>query len=182
MKNNLSSGKTLAKLLSVLIVIAVLLTVVPVAYAESNGPLTAIPGLGRLPNETLMKMHQKVGGWLVDQEAVFVQAGLIGATYDDLITAQSKKKKDVTFLKDALSSFLTEVAGARDVNSQAGITIFSLSGWKANGEVRDRLAAGESLLLGRDQVKDANFRLTNAINILRKSLDRWRVLRLRGEQ
>ena len=182
MKNNHASWKKIARLFSVIIALAILLTAVPTVYAEGDGPLTPIPGLGRVPNATLILMHRKVGGWLVDQETIFVQAGQLSANFQTLIHAQAKAGKDVTLLNIALANFDAEVAVAREINGTAGVTIYSLTGWKASGDVRDRLAAGQSLLDGREQVKDANFRLTNAMTILRKSLDWWRNARLRGEQ
>jgi hypothetical protein len=150
--------------MSVLIAIAVLLTAVPAVSAESSGPLTPIPGLGRLPN---------------DLQSLFVEANTLSGTFQTLIDAETKGKKNVVDLQDALVTFNSEVTASKEIHILAGNTIFSLVGWKATGDVRDRLAAGASLLDGRTVLKDAHFRLSNAIAILRKSFVLWRQARIR---
>jgi hypothetical protein len=174
------SSKNLIRVVSILIAVAVMLSIVPAAYAEGEGPLTPIPGLGRLPNATLVLMHKKVGGWLIDQEALFADASSLSASFQTLIDAEAKAGKNVTSLQDALITFDSELITSREINTLAGITIFSLTGWKADGNVRERLAAGQSLLDGRVQLKDANFRLTNAMATLRKSFVLWRAARIKN--
>ena len=179
MKMCLPSKNTMVRTMSVLITIAVLLAAVPAVSAESSGPLTPIPGLGRLPNETLVLMHKNEGTWYNDLQSLFVEANTLSGTFQTLIDAESKAKKNVLSLQDALVTFNSEVTASKEIHTLAGTTIFSLVGWKATGDVRDRLAAGASLLDGRTVLKDAHFRLSNAIEILRKSFVLWRADRIR---
>jgi len=174
MKMSLPSTNVIIRAMSVLIVIAVLLTAVPAVYAESSGPLTPIPGLGRLPNETLVLMHKNEGTWFNNLQSLFVEANTLSGTFQTLIDEGVKNGKDVLALKDALATFDSEVIASREIHTLAGTTIFSLVGWKATGDVRDRLAAGASLLDGRATLRDAHFRLSDAIVILRKSFVIWR--------
>jgi len=174
MKMSLPSTNIIIRAFSVLIVIAVLLTAVPAVYADGSGPLTPIPGLGRLPNSTLVLMHKNEGTWFNDLQSLFVEANTLSGTFQSLIDAETKRGKDVLDLKDALATFNSEITASKEIHALAGTNIYSLVGWKATGDVRDRLAAGASLLDGRSALKDAHFRLSDAIVILRKSFVLWR--------
>ncbi|HEY3311048.1 MAG TPA: hypothetical protein VGK00_05345 [Anaerolineales bacterium] len=180
MKLNLPSSKIYTGAFSILIVLAILLTVVPAVSAEGNGPLSAIPGLGRLPNPTLVLMHKKEGSWYNDQFDLIRKANLLSKTYQDLINAESKAGRNVSDLVDALATFDAEVTASTEIHNQAGAIIYSLIGWTVDGAVKDRLAAGQSLLDGREALRDSNFRLNNAMNILRKSFVTWRARRIHG--
>lgn len=179
MKLRLPSKKLIIGMLSILITAAILLSVVPSAYAEGTGPLTAIPGLGRPSNETLMRMHSKEGSWLRDMESLFTKSNQLSGAFQSLIDAEAKEGKNVTILTDALTTFDSEVTASREIHTLAGANILNLVGWKANGDVRDRLAAGISLLDGRAGLRDANFRLTTAIENLSKGFAKWRTARIR---
>ena len=180
MNMRLPSKKSLTAIISAVIVVAVLAMVVPAVSAEGTGPLTPIPGLGRLSNLTLVHMHAMEGGWYNDQNALLQKGDKLDVTFQDLITTETKTGKDVSSLQDALATFNSEVTASKEIHILAGNTIFSLVGWKATGDVRDRLAAGASLLDGRTVLKDAHFRLSNAITILRKSFVLWRQARIRN--
>jgi len=178
MKMRLSSKKIMLGMLSVLIALAILLSMAPSAYAEGSGPTTLIPGLGHPSNETLMRMHNSEGNWLREMESMFTEANQLSVSFQDLITAESAENKVVTSLSDALITFDSEVTASRQIHTLAGANILNLVGWKANGDVRDRLAAGISLLDGRAGLKDANFRLSYAITTLKKSFVQWRNARI----
>lgn len=180
MKLHLPPRKFIIGVFSTLVAIAILLSVVPAAYAEGDGPLTPIPGLGRLPNETLVRMHKTEISWYTDQEKLFKKANALSASFTDLIAAETAAQKNVTILQDALIVFNSEVIACREIHNQAGVVIFTLIGFKASGDVRDRLVAGQSLLDGRDTLKDANFRLSLAMADLRKSFNVWRHSFIRG--
>jgi hypothetical protein len=180
MKLHLPSKKFIVSSFSLIVAIAVLLTVVPTVYAEDEGPLTPIPGLGRVPNVTLVRMHKQEIGWYTDQETMFRQANTLAATFADLIAAQASGGKDVSGLQTGLDSFKAEVAASREIHLVAGTAIFNLIAFKESGNVGDRLAAGQSLLDGRTSLKEANFRLTRAMAVLRKAFDKWRHDRMRN--
>jgi hypothetical protein len=178
MKNKKTLVKFIFGMITILITAAVLLTAVPSAYAEGTGPLSPIPGLGRLPNETLIRMHNIEGNWVREQASMFYTANDLSKTFQALINAEAKKGKNVTILKDALVVFDSELTAVQEIHNLAGVVVFNLVGWKANGDVRDRQAAGQSLLEGRTTLRDANFRMTNAMAILRKSFAKWRASRI----
>jgi hypothetical protein len=180
MKLRLPSKKFILSALSALIAVAILLTVAPAAYAEGDGPLTPIPGLGRVPNETLVRMHKTEISWYTDQEKLLKKANDLSVSFADLITWEETAKKNVTILQDALIVFNSELIACREIHNQAGVAIFNLIAFKANGDVWDRLVAGQSLLDGRDSLKDANFRLSQAMEDLRKSFVAWRHTRISG--
>lgn len=178
MKLRIPTKKFLLNSLSILIAIAVLLTVVPAAYAEGDTPLSPIPGLGRLPNNTLILMHKKEGGWYGDQEALLKQADKLAAAFQQLIDAESKQGKNVSILQDGLATFESEVAASREIHLVAGGLIYSLVGFKVNGDVRDRLAAGQQLLDGHASLKEAHVRLTMAMIALNHRYADWRHTRV----
>jgi len=180
MKLRLPSKKFIVSAFSALIVMAILLTVVPAVSAEGDSPLSPIPGLGRLPNLTLIAMHKKEGSWFNDQEALLREADKLDVTFQALITAETTQGKNVSILQNGLATFESELAACREIHTLAGSIIFSTVGFKVNGDVRDRLAAGQSLLDGRDSLKDANFRLTVAMLNLHKSYAEWRHTRVNG--
>jgi hypothetical protein len=179
MKKYLPSQKFIVRTVSLLIALAVILAVVPAVYAEGTGPLTPIPGLGKLPNETLIRMHQKEAGWVYDQVDLFNQAKKLSGAFQDLIDAEAAQGKNVTILQDALAIYDSELTASYQIHTRATEVIFSLAGW-SNAGVRDRLAAGASLLDGRSFLKDANFRLTSAMAALRKGFVNWRASRIHG--
>lgn len=174
MKLNLPSKRINVKLFSAVIAALILLAVVTVAYAENTAPLTPIPGLGRVPNETLMRMHNKAISWYNDQAALFNKADALATDFQKWIDAENKKGRDTSVLKDALSTFNDEITAAKAIHTQAGAIIFAVGAWKADGSVRDRLAAGQSLLDGRAALADSKFRLTNGMEVLEKAFWKWR--------
>jgi hypothetical protein len=178
MKMCLPSKKYFVGVLSILIVISILATVVPAAYAEGTGPLSPIVGLGRPSNDTLIRMHKLEGSWFNDQDALLKKANQLSVSFQALIDAESKAGKVVTSLQDAESVFDSEVIASTQIHAEAGAIIYSLVGWNGAGDVRDRAAAGQSLLDGRDKLKDANFRLTYAMDTLQKSFVSWRSHRI----
>jgi len=180
MKLRLPSKRFVLSMFSALIAIAILLSVVPAVYAEGDEPLTPIPGLGRLPNATLISMHKKEGAWFNDQDAQLKDADRLGAAFQKLIDAEAKEGKNVSILQEGLATFQAEVTACREIHAVAGNIVFSIVGFKVNGDVRDRLAAGQTLLDGRASLKDAHFRLTDAMLNLRKSFASWRHTRVSG--
>jgi hypothetical protein len=178
MKLHLPSKKFIVSSFSLLVAIAVLLTVVPKVYAEGEGPLTPIPGLGRVPNTTLVRMHKQEVSWYNDQEALFRQANNLSAAFADLIAGQTSAGFDVSGLQAGLDAFKVEIAASREIHNVAGTAIFNLIAFKESGNVGDRLAAGQSLLDGRASLKESHFRLIDAMKVLRKSFDKWRHDRL----
>ena len=180
MKLRLPPKKFILSSFSILIAIAVLLTVVPAAYAEGSAPLSPIPGLGRISDNTLIMMHKKEATWFNEQEALLKQADSLAKTFQQLIDAEAKQGKDVSTLKGGLAAFEAELVPCREIHLLAGASIFSLVGFKVNGNVRDRLAAGQSLLDGHASLKDAHVRLTMAMTDLHRSYARWRHGRISG--
>ena len=182
MKMHLPSKKFFVGMLSVLAAIAILLTVVPAAYAEGSSPNSPIPGLGRQSNEVLIRMHKLEGGWFNDQDSLIKTADQLSGKFQTLIDAEAKAGKNVSMLQDALANFDSELAAGKEIHGLAGSQIFSLVGWKSTGDVRDRLAAGQSLLDGRAALVDANFRLTHAMPSLEKAFNLWRASRINGNR
>lgn len=178
MKLRLPSKKFIVSSFSLIVAIAVLLTIVPAVSAEGEGPFTPIPGLGRLPNITLTRMHKLEISWYTDQEDLFKQANSLSTDFTDLITAESKAGKNVDILQTALDTFSAELTACREIHLAAGTAIFTSVGFRDSGDVKDRLAAGQSILNGRDGLKDANFRLSQAMYDLHKSFTKWRQSRI----
>jgi len=174
MKLHMPSKKIIISTFSLFVAIAVLLTVVQAVYAEGEGPLTPIPGLGRLPNETLTRMHKQEISWYTDQEALLKEANSLSKTFTALIKAESAAQKNVDILQAGLDTFNAEVTSSREIHIVAGNAIFTAVGFRASGDVYNRLAAGQSILDGRDSLKEAHFRLIKAMADLRKSFVNWR--------
>ena len=85
-------------------------------------------------------------------------------------------------LQDALATFDGELAAGKEIHGQAGGIIYSLVGWHSTGEVKDRQAAGQSLLDGRAALQDANFRLTRAMPALERAFNMWRASRIKYDR
>ena len=181
MNMHLPSKKFFVGMFSILAAIAILFTIVPAAYAESS-PDTAIPGLGRIPNDALIRMHKQEGGWFNDQDALLKEANQLSANFQTVIDAEAKANKNVSLLQDALATFDAELSAGKDIHGQAGNIIFSLVGWRSTGDVKDRLAAGQSLLDGRAALQDANFRLTRAMPALERAFNMWRATRINSNR
>lgn len=179
MLSKMKSKQFLIGIFSVVIVVAVLFTIVPAANAGSEGPLTPIPGMGRVPNATLVRMHKSEGTWYNEQAAMLRKATSMSTDFQKLIDAQSALGRDVSGLDAALATFNNELVAVREIHALAGSTIFSLTGWKEDGSVRDRIAAGQSLLEGRDVLKDSNHRLNQALEDLRKGFVHWKAARIK---
>jgi hypothetical protein len=178
MKLCLPSKKFIISSFSVLVAIAVLLSVVPAVYAEGEDPFTPIPGLGRLPNITLTRMHKQEISWFTDQENLLREATTLSKTFADLINSEAKADKNVTILQDGLDTFNVELTASREIHNVAGTAIFTAIGFKSSGDVKDRLVAGQSILDGRDSLKEAHFRLIKAMADLEKSFVKWRHVRI----
>jgi len=160
---------------SLLVALALLLAVIPTASvaAGDEGPLSPIPGMGRPNNATLIRMHKQIAGWYGDQEALIKKAERLSVVYQDLITA-NQKQQHVDILIGGLATFNAELEAVRQIHLVAGASIYSLAGFKSNGDVKDRLAAGQQLQDGLASLRDANHRLTIAMHDLRKSFVEFR--------
>ena len=180
MKLRLPSKKFMLGSFSVLIAIAIVLTVVPAVYAEGEGPLTPIPGLGRPNNATLIKMHKAEGSWYNDQDALLKKADALAAAYQEMINAQAAAGKNVSILQEGLDTFNSEIAACREIHLVAATSIYSTVGFKVNGDVRDRLAAGQQLIDGRASLADAHHRLIVAMADLRRNFAKWRHTRVQA--
>lgn len=178
MKLHLPSKKFILSSFSALIALVLLLTVVPTVSAEDEGPLTPIPGLGRIPNATLVRMHKQLGGWYGDQEDLLKKASTLSARYQDLITANAAQQH-ADILQEGLATFNAEIEASRQIHLVAGASIYSLVGFKANGDVRDRLAAGQQIIEGLASLREANHRLTIAMSALKKNFAQYRQARHR---
>jgi hypothetical protein len=179
MKMKLPTKKFMLGVLSIMLAIALMAGVVP-ALAAGSDPVTPIPGLGRVPNNTLIDMHEKLGRWYTDQDALLREADGLEKTFAALIASEAKQGKVVTSLSDALAIFDAEIVACRAIHLTAGNSVFAITGFKVNGDVRDRLAAGQQLLDGHAGLKDAHFRLTLAMDDLQKSFVKWRQGRISG--
>lgn len=173
MKSNSPFKTFIFRTISLLVALALTLSIVPSAAAEDEGPLTPIPGLGRIPNATLVRMHKQLGGWYTDQENLLKKADSLAARYQELVDA-SAGKEHVGILQEGLATFYAEVAACREIHLLAGASIYSLAGFKSNGDVRDRLAAGQQLIDGLASLRDANHRLNLAMRNLRKNFAEYR--------
>ena len=181
MNMRLPSKKFLAGIICALIAVAILAMVVPAVSADGSGPYSPIPGLGRLSDNTLIHMHALEGSWFNDQNALIQKASQLDVSFQTLITNETKTGKDVSSLQDALATFENELAACKAIHSQAAAIIFGLAGWKGGtGDVKDRLAAGQSLLDGRAALADANFRLNNGMAVLEKSFVTYRARYIHG--
>jgi len=180
MQRRLPSKKILFGLLSALVAIALLVSVIPAMAAGAGDENTPIPGMGRVPNPTLVRMHNKLGSWFNDQEDLLREADGLSQNFQALIDVHQKAGKNVTILENGLATFEAEVAASREIHLVAGAAIFSTAGFKVNGDVRDRLVAGQQLLDGHASLKDAHFRLAQAIHDLRKTFTNWRHTRVTG--
>lgn len=169
------SKKLIVSSFSLLVVLALLLAVIPTVSvsAGDEGPFTPIPGLGRPSNLTLIRMHKQIGGWYSDQEALIKKADKLVAIYQDLITANAKQEH-VDILIAGLATFNAELEAVRQIHLVAGASIYSLTGFKSNGDVKDRLAAGLQLQDGLASLREANHRLAAAMHDLRKSFVNYR--------
>jgi len=182
MNMRLPSKKFFVGMVSILAAIAILFTIVPAAYAEGTSPFSPIPGLGRINNDTLIRMHKQEGGWFNDQDSLLKEASQLSDSFQKVIDAESKANKNVSILVDALATFDAELLASKEIHGQAGNIIFSLVGWRSTGDVMDRLAAGQSLLDGRAALQDANFRLTRAMPALERAFNSWRASRINSNR
>jgi hypothetical protein len=173
MKLGLPSQKFIFRAFSLLVALALMLSIVPSVAAGDEGPLTPIPGLGRIPNATLIRMHKQLGGWYSDQEDLLKQTAAIASKYQSLIDA-SAGKQHIEILQEGLATFNAEVAACREIHLVAGASIYSLTGFKSNGDVRDRLAAGVQLIDGLASLREANHRLETAMKNLHKNFAEYR--------
>jgi hypothetical protein len=174
MKLKLPSRKFIVGILSVFIALAVAWTLIPTASvsAGDEGPLTPIPGLGRPSNLVLIRMHKQLGGWYNDQDALIKKADQLAQRYDELVTA-SAAQQHADILQEGLGTFKAEVEAVRQIHLVAAGSIYSLTGFKSNGDVRDRLAAGIQIQDGLASLREANHRLDEAMRQLRKNFAQY---------
>lgn len=175
MQTNPKTKKVILFIVSILAVFSLLAVLpTPAAYAGDDGPFTPIPGLGRVPNATLRHMLIRLRGWRDSQTTIFRDANKLATNFQAFIDVEKGKKRDVTELEAALSTFNAEITVAQGVYNNANKLLIANSGFDATFNVTDRQAAAQTFLNTRDYLRDTHFRLVTAMANLKKAYKHFR--------
>ncbi len=170
---NVPTKKIMGILFSLLMVTSMLAVSASTALADGNSNV-GIPGLGNISNESLSKMYEDEVAWYQSQTQVIKDTDQLSNYFQALINIEgNKKNRDVDPLRNALSTYQSEIDVVRQIHSNAAAA-FGDGGFDAKGNVTDRQAAGQTVLAVRAYLRDAHHRLITAAYDLQHVYIKWR--------
>ncbi len=168
----------LYKVVGVLSIVGLVLAriaVLPVDMALAQSATPPAKAGQQAHDERLAQWYQREQTWLNQQQQNLDRTNNIVTRVQQYIAAQQARGKDVTALQTALSAFQSQIATARSSHNTAATILSNHAGFDANGKVTDPNLARQTLLDGRQALRDAHLILRQAIVDLHRALREWRI-------
>ncbi len=156
------------------LILVVALFSIPTATAYADDPYldSNIPSSG-MTNKDIEAMNKHEIAWLLTQNKVFKDGYELETEFQALIDLQVKRNRDSTPLDIILGTYDTSFLDAQAVQLQAAKVIGAQWGFDAQGHVTNREAALQTVTEARYHLRDARYRLLEAIRTLRRSYAAW---------
>jgi len=166
---------TLFKLISVLMLAALLAAALPLQSAFAAGlgeePQPPDPRDGSRMVERKFKLEQRR---YEGQGKAFDKSDDLLAKAQEIITRAGENGLDTGAAQSALDDFETAIAEVKPLYGQAGELIDDHAGFDGSGKVTDRAAARQTLQDGRNALDSAKDKLVAASEQLKDALRKWR--------
>jgi hypothetical protein len=142
-----------------------------IAYADAATPPAK---LSQARDNRLERWYQREQDWLTQQQDNLNKANTIVTKVQAFIAAQEANGKDVTALQTALAAFQQQIANAQAAHSTAASILSAHAGFDANGHVTDATQAHQTLMNGRQSLRDAHLMIKQAVLDLHRAIRDWR--------
>lgn len=172
MKINSLFKKVITVITTLLVVATFFFTPTTKAYASDPYLDSNIPTSG-MTDKDIEYMNQHEIAWLISQNTVFRKAGQLETSFQSLIDLQVKRHGQAPVLDIALGTYDTSYIAAQKVQTEAATVIGKQWGFDAQGHVRNREAALQTVTNGRESLRNARFQLLEAIRKLHRSYAAW---------
>lgn len=175
MSKKLNFKTLFGPLMAFVMVLSMLLATATPAFADDTDPPKALPGLGKMSNEDLIKMYKRLRSWYEDQAYVIRASYDLAAQFQTVIDYyKGTKKRDVTRLEVALSVFYDEINAAEAARVNTNNIFLRNAGFNGYFNVLDRQLAGQTVLDARTNLRGTHQNLLRAVLELSRSFHSWR--------
>ncbi len=125
-------------------------------------------------DQILERAYRREQAWLALQQQNLDRMNQIVTKVQNYIAAQQAKGKDVSALQAALAAFQQQIAVAQSSHTTAATALGNHAGFDANGNVTDPALARQTILDGRQALRDAHRVIRQAVTDLRRASRAWR--------
>jgi hypothetical protein len=149
----------------------------PFTSPQSTGVVAATPNpqAGQRADKNMAFTLQREQNVLQRQQLHLTRAAQVAAKAQDLIGKAQAKGTNVDDLVKVLADFNAKLADSQKSHDQAGSILSAKNGFDGSGNVTDRTAAHQTLVDGRDNLRQAHLTLTSATLGLRTAVQNWRI-------
>jgi hypothetical protein len=154
-----------------------LMAFTPLSGLQTAGVTAATPvpqAMQRL-DKNLSLVLQREQNVLQREQLRLTRATQVATKAQDLITKAQGKGVNVDDLVKALADFNAKLTDAQKSHDQAASILNAKNGFDGSGNVTDRQTAHQTLMDGRDALRQAHLTLTNAALTLRTAVQNWRI-------
>ena len=172
------------KKISRYLIIALLVcsTLALTAFTPFTGPqatgvvaATPKPQAGQRADKNMALNLQREQNVLQRQQLHLTRATQVAAKAQELITKAQGNGVNVDDLVKALAGFNAKLADAQKSHDQAASILNTKTGFDGSGNVIDPKAAHQTLLNGRDALRQTRLSLANGVLTLRTAVQNWRI-------
>lgn len=141
-------------------------------YASDPYMDKTIPTSG-MTNKDIEYMNQHEIAWMISQNSVFNAALQLEAPFQKLIDLMVKRHGPAPTLDITLGTYDTSFIAAQKVQLEAAKIIGAQSGFDAQGHVKNREWALQTVTNGRESLRNARLQLLVAIRKLHRDYAAW---------
>jgi hypothetical protein len=165
------------KVLGVVFTLAVIVTLFSIPTpALANDPYmdSNISSAGGITNKDIEIMNQHEIAWLLSQNQIFRDSYQVEKDFQGVIDHETKKRgTSFPVLDIALGTYDTALKVAQSVHDQAAKVIGAQWGFDAQGHVKNREAALQTVTNARYSLRDAHYRLVICTHKLHRAYSDW---------
>ena len=136
-------------------------------YMDKNVPTSG------MTNKDIEYMNQHEIAWMISQNSVFNSALQLEPPFQKLIDLMVKRHGPAPTLDIALGTYDTSFIAAQKVQTEAAKIIGAQSGFDAQGHVKNRDWALQTVTNGRESLRNARLQLLVAIRKLHHDYAAW---------
>jgi hypothetical protein len=168
----ISIGVASAMAIAVLMVAAAML--MPAGTALASSPTTTPEAKQQGLHQHLMNWYQREQKWLSLQEDNLQKTGKVIARLQEFIDSQKEKGKDTSALEAALSTYQAQIDTAKSYHTNAANILAAHEGFDVNGQVTNTESARQTLLDGRQALREAHRIMQKSRNELLRAIADYR--------
>ena len=149
----------------------------PFTSPQATGVVAATPKAqaGQRADKTMAFNLQREQNVLQRQQLHLTRASQVATKAQELIAKAQGNGVNVDALVKALADFNTKLSEAQKSHDQAASILNAKTGFDGSGNVTDPKAAHQTLLAGRDALRQTHLSLSSGVLTLRTAVQNWRI-------